>query len=162
ILENPDVGKVSQNVKNDVLVLRAHGISIRGVAGDPMVADYLLRAGERSHSLDELSNRYLDHAVIPISRLTGKKGEVALETVPVGDMAQYNGEIADVAWRLGEALESKLREENLHGLYRDLELPLAEVLAELEFNGIRVDVALLARLSEEMTSRLGTIESEIY
>jgi DNA polymerase-1 len=127
-----------------------------------MVADYLLRAGERSHSLDELSNRYLDHAVIPLARLIGKKGEIAIDAVPKDDMAQYAGEAADVTWRLGEVLESKLGDEKLLNLYRDLELPLAEVLAELEFNGIRIDVALLARLSEEMTARLGTIESEIY
>jgi DNA polymerase-1 len=162
IFEDANVGKISQNIKNDVLVLRAHGVSIQGAAGDPMVADYLLRAGERSHSIDELSNRYLDHAVIPISRLTGKKGDVAIEAIPAADMTQYAGEAADVAWRLGEVLEDKLGEEKLLTLYRDLELPLAEVLAELEFNGMRVDVALLGRLSEEMTSRLRTIESEIY
>jgi DNA polymerase-1 len=162
IFENPKVGKISQNIKNDVLMLRAHGIRVQGLSGDPMVADYLLRAGERSHSLDELSNRYLDHAVIPFSRLTGTKGEIAIEAIPVGDITEYAGETADVVWRLGEALENKLQEENLQSLYRDLELPLAEVLAELEFNGIRIDVALLARLSQEMTERLRTIESEIY
>jgi DNA polymerase-1 len=162
IFENPAVGKISHNIKNDILVLRGHGISIQGAAGDPMVADYLLRAGERSHSLDELSNRYLDHAVIPISRLTGKKADIAIDSAPIGDMTQYAGEAADVAWRLGEGLGTKLREEKLLALYHDLELPLAEVLAELEFNGIRIDVGLLARLSQAMAERLGTIESEIY
>jgi DNA polymerase I len=162
VFENPGVGKISQNIKNDVLILRTHGITIQGLAADPMVADYLLRAGERSHSLDELSNRYLDHALIPLFRLTGKKGEIPIESVPLGDITEYAGEAADVAWRLGEVLEGKLQEEKLLSLYRDLELPLAEVLAELEFNGIRIDVALLARLSQEMTQGLRAIESEIY
>src|SRR5207253_7040261 len=73
ILEDPGVAKVNQNIKYDLEVLRAHGIEMRGIAGDPMVADYLLHAGERSHNLEELARRYLDHQVIPITDLIGKK-----------------------------------------------------------------------------------------
>src|SRR5262249_10347199 len=73
VLEDPKVAKVNQNIKYDLLVLRGHGVGVRGVVGDPMVADYLLHAGQRSHNLEELSRRYLNHQVIPITDLIGKK-----------------------------------------------------------------------------------------
>src|SRR5262249_52160106 len=74
VLEDPQVAKINQNVKYDLMVLRQQGVKLAGIAGDPMVADYLLHAGERSHNLEELSNRYLKHRVIPIEDLIGKKG----------------------------------------------------------------------------------------
>src|SRR5262249_22527131 len=66
VFEDAAITKVNQNIKYDLLVLRAHGVTVRGVVGDPMVADYLLHAGERSHNLEELARRYLNHQVIPI------------------------------------------------------------------------------------------------
>jgi DNA polymerase-1 len=106
ILENPSVAKVNQNIKYDLLVLRGQGIRPCGVAGDPMVADYLLHAGERSHGLEELSRRYLNHQVIPITDLIGKKSrktpQLSMDQVPIERVAVYAGEDADVAWRLCE------------------------------------------------------------
>jgi DNA polymerase-1 len=185
ILENPDIAKVNQNIKYDLLVLRQHGIALRGIAGDSMVADYLLHAGERSHSMEDLSHRYLNHQVIPITDLIGKKGknQLRMDQVAPARIAEYSGEDADVAWRLCNLLESKLDEEGerdkakgereearapfaspspLAKLYRELEIPLIEVLAELEFNGIRVDVPFLEQLSADMTRQLNDMEREIH
>ena len=82
------------------------------MAGDPMVADYLLHAGERSHNLEELARRYLNHQVIPITDLIGKKSrkqpQLRMDQVPTDRVAVYSGEDADVAWRLCGLLEPQL------------------------------------------------------
>src|SRR5262249_10893064 len=121
ILEDPSVAKINQNIKYDLLVLRGHEIQTRGVAGDPMVADYLLHAGERSHGLDELSRRYLNHQVIPITDLIGKKNrktpQLSMDRVPTEHVAVYAGEDADVAWRLCELLEEQLVSEGCQSLH---------------------------------------------
>src|SRR5262249_53422370 len=104
VLEDAGVAKVNQNIKYDLLVLRGQGIELRGVAGDSMVADYLLHAGERSHNLEELARRYLDHQVIPITDLIGKKTkkqpQLRMDQVATTKVAVYAGEDADCAWRL--------------------------------------------------------------
>src|SRR5207253_6558296 len=115
-----------------------------------MVADYLLHAGERSHNMADLSLRYLNHAVIPITDLIGKNGknQLSMDQVSTEKVAVYSAEDADAAWRLCELLEPKLAEQQLDQLYRDLEIPLIEVLAELEFNGVCLDRPLLERLGQ--------------
>jgi DNA polymerase-1 len=174
ILEDANVAKINQNIKYDLLVLRGRGVQPRGVAGDPMVADYLLHAGERSHGLDELARRYLSHQMIPITDLIGKKSrktpQLSMDQVATERVAVYAGEDADAAWRLCELLETQLASDqsgapatgSLRKLYDEVEIPLIEVLAELEFNGIRLDLSLLQRLSEEMGRQLATIERDIY
>jgi DNA polymerase-1 len=172
ILEDANVAKINQNIKYDLLVLRGRGVAVRGVAGDPMVADYLLHSGERSHGLEELARRYLNHQVIPITDLIGKKSrktpQLSMDQVPTERVAVYAGEDADVAWRLCELLETQLRlpeaqaRGSLGKLYDDVEIPLIAVLAELEYNGIRLDIPLLQRLSVEMGQQLRTTEKDIY
>jgi DNA polymerase-1 len=172
ILEDPAVAKVNQNIKYDWLVLRGRGLNPQGIAGDSMVADYLLHAGERSHNLEDLARRYLNHQVIPITDLIGKKGrkqpQRCMDEVPIAQVCTYAGEDADVAWRLCELLENQLKQAGTEGgsplaqLYEEVEVPLIEVLAELEYNGVRLDVPLLKRLSVEMGEQLEVIEKEIY
>ncbi len=164
ILEDPAIGKVNQNIKYDQMVLRQQGIELAGVAGDPMVADYLLRSGERSHNLDDMARRYLDHENISITELIGKKGksQIRMDQVPTAKVAAYAGEDVDVAWRLAERLEADLDREGMRKLYAEVEIPLIEVLAELEFTGIRLDVPFLDKLSVDMAAQLATIETEIH
>ncbi len=167
ILEDPSIAKVNQNIKYDQLVLRANGIRLLGVVGDPMVADYLLHAGERSHSLEDMARRYLNHQVIPITELIGKKSrkqeQLRMDEVAADKVSVYAAEDADIAWRLTEFLERQLDGiAELRRLYDELEIPLIEVLAEMEYNGIRLDVELLAKMSAEMGQQLQSIEQEIY
>jgi len=166
ILENPRVAKVNQNIKYDLLVFRRHGIQLAGVAGDSMIADYLLHAGQRGHNLEELALRYFNHRVIPITDLIGKKvknkPQLRMDEVATERVAEYSGEDADVAWRLCGRLEPELEGAKLRTLYDDLEIPLVEVLADLEYNGVRLEVSLLRRTSEEMTAQLAAIEQDIY
>src|SRR5262249_45854507 len=93
VLENAKVAKVNQNIKYDMLALRAQGIQIAGVAGDPMLADSLLHAGERSHSIADLANRYLNRRATPITDLIGKKGknQLRLDQVSTARVTEYSG-----------------------------------------------------------------------
>ena len=162
ILENASVQKVNQNVKYDALVLRHHGVRLAGVAGDCMVAHYLLHAGERSHNLDDLTLRYFAHKKIPTVELLGKgKKQITMDAVPVETVCAYAGEDADAAWRLTTLLEAELdAQPGLRKLYDEVEIPLIEVLAELEFNGVQLDTAMLATLSVEMAATLETLEKD--
>jgi DNA polymerase-1 len=163
ILENPKIAKVNQNIKFDQNVFCRLGIRIAGVAGDSMVADYLLRSGERSHNLDELALRYFQHQNISYEDVAGKgKKQKTLDKVEVAKVTQYSGEDADVAWRLMDLLEPQLEREGLKALYDELEVPLIEVLSELECTGVRLDVPMLAKLSREMDQQLQLIEKEIH
>lgn len=163
LLEDPDIEIVNQNIKYDMLVLRRAGIHLHGVGTDPMVGDYLLDAGARSHGLDALAERYLNHRTIPISDLIGSgKQQKKMFEVDTVRAAEYAAEDADIAWQLAEIITTRLREEGLWELYRDLERPLISVLVEMEFAGIRVDVDELRRQSTELGQRLEQLIAEIH
>ena len=127
-----------------MLVLGRAGIEIGGPITDTMVLSYLLESGERNHSLDQLSQRLLDHTMIPITDLIGKgKNQITMDQVEVAKVADYAGEDADATWRIEAILAPKVREEGLWDLYADLERPLIRVLAGMEAAGIKVDVPRL-------------------
>ncbi|MBT4867546.1 MAG: DNA polymerase I [Planctomycetaceae bacterium] len=163
LLEDPDIEIVNQNIKYDMLVLRRAGVTLCGIGVDPMVGDYLLDAGARSHGLTALAERYLAHNMIPISNLigSGKKQKKMFE-VDVTDASEYASEDADIAFQLAEVIAADLKRENLWDLYWDLERPLIPVLVEMEYTGIRVDVEELQRQSDELTERLDELVVEIY
>lgn len=163
LLEDPAIEIVNQNIKYDMLVLRRAGVELRGVGMDPMVGDYLLDAGARSHGLDNLAQKYLQHTMIPISELIGKgKQQLKMFEVDVDKAARYAAEDADIAWQLAEKISEELRREGLFDLYWNLERPLIPVLVDMEFAGIRVDVDELKRQSDELTGRLDGLMAEIY
>ena len=126
-------------------MLRAAGVDLRGVAGDPMVADYLLHSGERSHNLDELARRYLGHENISITELIGKgKKQITMDRgAGRAKVARLRLRGRRRGLRLAGMLEPELEKERLRKLYDEVEVPLIEVLAELEFNGVRLDVPFL-------------------
>ncbi|MBI3865588.1 MAG: DNA polymerase I [Planctomycetia bacterium] len=163
ILENPDVAVANQNIKYDMLVLRRAGIRLRGIGVDPMIGSYLLEAGARSHSLDELARRYFGHEMIPIVALIGKGlFQKRMDEIDIPLVAEYAVEDAEVAWELAILVERQLREQGLWDLYWNLERPLIEVLVEMQANGIRVNSELLRVQSAEVAGRLEQIKAEIY
>src|SRR5262249_18182178 len=163
VFEDPALAKVNQNIKYDLLVLEAAGVRVAGVVGDPMVAHYLLHSGERSHNLDEITRTELGHENISITELNGKgKKQVTMDKVRTEKVRDYAGEDADTAFRLAARLEAQLEQEGLRKLYDELEIPLVGVLAELEFNGVRLDVPFLEKLGKEMETQLAAIEKEAY
>ncbi|MEW4531242.1 DNA polymerase I [Maioricimonas sp. JC845] len=163
VLEGDSCVVSNQNIKYDMLVLKRAGVTIRNVGVDPMVGDYLLDAGARSHGLDELSKRYLQRKMIPISDLIGKgKKQLKMFEVEVDKAAEYASEDADVSWQLTKIIRDQLQQEKLWDLYWDLERPLISVLAEMEFRGIRVDVDELKRQSAALAERLERIIADIH
>jgi DNA polymerase-1 len=162
-LGNPAAEKIGQNLKYDLLVLARHGVEVAGPITDTMVLSYLLESGERNHNLDQLSQRFLNHAMIPITDLIGKKKpQLTMDQVEVARVAHYAGEDADATLRIEKLLAGMVRDEGLWNLYAEVERPLIAVLAGMETAGIKVDVPLLNRLSTEFAARLDAIESEIY
>ena len=136
---------------------------MNGPLTDTMVLSYLLESGERNHNLDQLSQRLLDHEMIPISDLIGKgKNQLRMDQVDVARVTEYAGEDADATWRIEEILAAKVRSEGLWSLYADLERPLISVLARMEEAGIAVDVPRLKQLSREFAERMDAIETQVY
>lgn len=163
ILEDPQRTIVNQNIKYDWLVLRRVGIDISHPGMDPMIGDFLLEAGARSHGQDELTRRYLFHSMIPISDLIGKgKQQLKMFEVDIDRVAEYASEDADMALQLSRVISEKLKAIGLFELYWNLERPLIRVLVDMEWNGIRVDAEELKRQSEQVTARLQTLMGEIH
>jgi len=163
ILSDPKVEKVGQNIKYDMLALSRAGARIEGPVTDTMILSYLLESGERNHNLDQLSQRLLDHTMIPITGLIGKgKSQGRMDEVAVARVAEYAGEDSDATWRIEAILAAKVREEGLWTLYAELERPLIAVLAAMEAAGVKVDVERLRQLSREFAERMDAIEREAY
>jgi DNA polymerase-1 len=167
ILEDPNIAKVNHNIKFDLKMLQAHGITLAGIAGDSMIAHYLLEPGAHNHGLDQLTYQYLQHRNIPLEELiqigskkTGKP--TRLDQVPLGRVCAYACEDADTAWRLTQRLEGELQQQGLAQLYADVEIPLIRVLADMELTGIGLDVPFLQSLSAAMAEELAGLEAEIY
>ena len=163
ILESTSVLKMGQNIKFDEIVLRNAGVAMRGVFFDSMVADYLLHAGEQRHNLDDLAQRYLSHEMIKISELIGTgKNQKKMSDVPTDLIARYAGEDAVAVWRLYPLLLAELEKNPaLPRLLAGLEMPLIDVLVEMESNGIAIDPNHFHALSDEFAERLAQIETEI-
>lgn len=163
LLEDSKIEKVGQNLKYDMGVLRAAGKRLSGVAFDTMIADYLLEAGEQNHNLDDLARRHFNHVTSKIADIIGTgKNQRRMDEAPVALVAPYAGEDADVALRLVPVLQEKLDAEELTELFLTVEIPLIDVLVEMEHNGVKIDAALLERLSQEYARRMDIIEKEIY
>lgn len=160
VLEDPVKGKYGQNIKYDYLILRRHGIKMEGIAFDTMVASYLLNPTKRSHSLESLAQEFLGHQMITYKEVT-QKGQ-GFQKVDLNQAMRYSCEDADVTYLLTDILMAELTKEGLKDLFYDIELPLIEVLAEMELAGVRIDPDLLRDLSKELESRLNDLEKRAF
>lgn len=161
-LEDPSLAKVAHNAKFDLQVLRRHGIIVRGVVGDSMVASYVLDASRMSHSLDALARTHLDYNCVPIKDLIGSGDfQRTFDQVDLAFAGPYAAEDADIAGRLDRLLRDRVEEQGLGKLYAEVEMPLVGVLAELEFNGIIVDAAELQRQCDRLSVQTDTFRESI-
>jgi DNA polymerase-1 len=163
VLENKDIGKIGQNIKFDMLVLRKYGICVQGLLFDTMIAHYLINPESR-HGMDYLAETCLDYKPISIESLIGPRGkhQLTMRDVPVEKVAEYAAEDADVTLRLKHFFEPKLKENAVESLFYDIEMPLIYVLAEMEFTGVKLDVEALHQYSAVLTEKLQAQEQEIY
>ncbi len=162
-LEDPAVNKTAHDAKYAILLLRRSGVALRGLDFDTTVASYVLDPGRRSHALDQLALEFLDRKTTSFEELCGKAKEaIPFDEVPVACARDYACERADVVWRLRERFEPQLDELQLARLFHDVEMPLVEVLAEMEWHGITIDVDWFASLKERFERERRRVESEIY
>lgn len=161
-LENGKIAKVGQNIKYDMLILRRQGVEVRGALFDTMVAAWMIDSSRTAYGIDFLARDYLGYQKVPTSDLIGKgKKQVRMDEVPVKRVSDYACEDADIAWRLAGALEPMLKKEDLMSLFRGVEMPLVNVLAEMEFNGVALDREFLGRMSKELGGQMEGIAAGI-
>jgi DNA polymerase I len=163
VIEDAAVAKTGQNLKYDLLVLRRAGIALRGIEFDTMIASYLLDPGGREHGLDALALKHLDHRTISYEDVTGKgKHQISFAEVPLEAARDYAAEDADLALQLAERFRPEIERLGLAGLMHRIEMPLIEVLAEMEWTGIRIDERFFENLDDQLRGELRTLEQEIY
>jgi len=164
VLEDAKIPKWGQNAKYDLTVMSRHGVQVRGLVGDTMIADYLLNPGFGGHSLDAMAAQHLGHTTIKFDQVVGgKTGRQTFADVPLNEAAAYAAEDAHITWLLAQRLEEQLRnDERMWSLYRDLELPLIDVLGAMERAGVSIDVAFFAELADELDAKINELIREIH
>ena len=163
VFKNEKSLKVGQNIKYDMLVLQNYGIEVRGKLFDTMVAHYVLQP-ELRHNMDYLAEIYLHYQTIHIEELIGPKGkgQKNMRDLSPQEVYLYACEDADVTLKLKNILEQELKKNDAEKLFYEIEMPLVPVLVNIESNGVRLDTEALKQSSEHFTTRLQSIEKEIY
>ncbi len=161
--ENEEIEKIGQNIKYDIKVLNNYNIMVKGPIFDTMLAHYLINPDMR-HNMDILAETYLNYDTISIETLIGKKGknQKSMREVEVAQQTEYAVEDADITLQLKEVFAPQLEKDQLLKLYNEIEIPLLSVLADMEMEGINVDVAFLKGLSEDLTKDILSLEEKIY
>ena len=162
ILEDPEIKKVGQNIKYDFIVLKNEGVQLQGIAFDTMLASYLLNPSSRAHNMDALALEYLGHTTIKYKDVVGTASkEIGFDQVQIDRATEYAAEDADITWRLYEKLSGLLKGDDLK-IFEKLELPLLEVLGDMELQGMALDKSHLQKLSQRIHLLLTEQEKEIY
>jgi len=163
VFEDAGVGKIGQNIKYEMAILRNFDIRLSGVAFDTMVASYLLNPSKPNHNLADLAMEYLDEQLVRIESLIGSgKKQISMAEAEVDKLYAYGCQDSDVAWRLAEVLKKKIREADMERLLLEVEMPLIEVLCDMEIAGIGVDTRFLGSLSKTMEKGLAGLTKDIY
>ncbi|MBT7478795.1 MAG: DNA polymerase I [Gammaproteobacteria bacterium] len=164
LLEDPEQKKVGQNLKYDAAVFANHGIRLRGIHYDTMLESYVIDSTATRHDMDSLALKYLGHKNISFEEVAGKgKKQLRFDEVPIAQAAPYAAEDAEVTLRLHQTLWPRLLEESeREQLFRQVEMPLLEVLGKIERNGVKVDVSMLQRQSQELALKIEEIEKKAF
>jgi len=163
LLEDPSVRKTAQNAKFDVLLLRCLGVELAGLDFDTMLASYVLDPGRRSHGLDVLALEFLDHTMTSYADLCGKgRSAIPFDECPVEAARNYSCEDADMTLRLRKIFEPQLESHELMRLLDGVEIPLINVLAEMEWTGVTIDLPWFASLKQRFRADRESVEKQIY
>lgn len=163
VFENESIIKIGQNIKYDLLVLKWYGFELKGELFDTMLAHYLIDPDTR-HNMDVLSENYLGYTPISITSLIGAKGkgQLNMKDVPVEKVVDYAAEDADVTLQLANVFEPMLQERNAQKLASEIENPLIFVLADMEKEGVRIDIDTLATYSAQLQEEIAKAELNVY
>ena len=163
LLEESAVAKVGQNLKAQALTLRRHGIVLRGIRFDTMIASYVLNPGLKQHELETLAQQHLGAKLLSYEEVAGKsKGPDAFSAVEVSRAKDYSCERAEAALRLKSLMEEKLISDRNDDLFTHLEMRLVPVLMDMEWEGIRIDIPFFKSQSHKYGEELKRIEQQIY
>ncbi len=163
LLEDRNKLKIGQNLKYDLLVMRRAGIAVQGADFDTMIASYLANPAAKSHGMDSLAADLLGYQTISYSEVAGSgKKQIGFEEVEVKKAVTYAAEDADITLRLADKLEPLLRQTDQEKLFAEVEMPLVQVLTEMEWAGVRIDSVQLQEFSKEMEGKLLALEVEIH
>ncbi len=164
VLENPRVPKLGQNGKYDLHVLRRHGIEVRGYAQDSLLESFVLDAAVGRHDLDSLAQRHLGYATLRYEDVAGKGArQIPFSQVDLETATRYAAEDADICLRLHGVLSARLEAEPaLRRVYEEIEMPLVEVLAKIEANGVLIDVEELRRQSRDLSARMLAAQTRAF
>jgi len=163
VLADPQIKKIGQNIKYDFIVLKRERLTVKGIDLDTMVLSYLLEPNWGQHNLNKLALAYLQVKTIPYSDIVGKgRNEVTMNAVEINKVAPYACQDADLALQLSSMLWPKVKQQNLDKLYSQIELPLIEVLAEMEMWGVKIDTDALKNLSGELRMDMDHLKKKIF
>jgi DNA polymerase-1 len=163
VLEDAGIEKVGHDLKHDMLCLRQEGITLRGLAFDAMIASYVLDPGKRDHDLDALALQHFGVTMQTREELCGRGRVVTpIEECDLDAVTPYAAGRADLALRLRPVLTAEMERFELGPLCRDIELPLIEVLAEMEWHGIRIDTVFFAETARRLARELELIQQDIW
>jgi DNA polymerase-1 len=161
-LEDPRPTKCGQNAKYDILILRVHGVRMRGLRTDTMIASFLIDPTQREHGLDALSMRHFEYQKVRTQELIGRgRDEMSMDLVPVEHVSEYACEDADFTRRLADLFLPRLEEAGVRALHDDVEMPLLMVLADMEEKGVRVDRQLLKKMAQEWCGDVERLQESI-
>lgn len=163
LFENPSIGFYGHHVKYDLHILLNYGIKVSKISFDTLLASYLLNSHIRQHSLDHLSEEYFGKIKIPISDLIGKgKNQISMRDVPIEKVSTYCCEDVDYTYRIKKVLEPELEKRKLSKLFKTLELPLVNVLIQMERHGIYLNQECLETQGIEVNKLIRSLTEEIY
>jgi len=162
-LTNPNIPKIGHNIKYDAIVLARFGLFVEPLSFDTMLAEWLIDPGSRNLGLKNLSLARLGIEMTHIEDLIGKgKNQLSMADVPVENAAPYAAADADMTLRLKAILEEEVQKAGLMEVFREVEMPLVAVLAQMEMNGVRLNLDFFQAFSKELTERINDIEKRIY
>ncbi len=161
--ESESIEKIGQNLKYDIKVLAKYNISVKGKLFDTMLAHYLINPDMR-HNMDVLSETYLNYTPVSITELIGKKGknQRSMRDVSLEKQTEYAVEDADITFQLKEHFAKELGDANTRKLFDEIEVPLVRVLADMELEGINLDVDFLNGLTTVLDKDINVLVSKIY
>lgn len=163
LLEDEKIAKIGQNIKYDALVFTHHGVELRGIHFDTMIASYVINPGLRQHNLDYLAQHYLNYRMITYQEIVGKsKSTVNFSEVDVERAKEYSCEDADITLKLMSILDRQLQEDMNQDLFYGLEMKLVPVLLDMEIAGIKIDTPFFNHMSRRFAERIRDIREQIY
>lgn len=164
LLSDASKRKCTQNGKYDLHVLKRCGICVQGLQEDTLLASFVLNAGRARHDMDSMALNYLGYQTIAYSDVAGKGAkQIPFAQVAIDDATRYAAEDADITLRLHHYFHDQLAQvPSLAALYRDLEIPLQQVLCDIEENGVLIDSALLQRQSADLSARMLQVQNQAY